>query len=315
MADAWTEGGPTVIGIDIGGTKTSAARVTRDGRLVGEPLVARTPANDGPSAVLHVAQGLVERLMPGAPVLAIGLGSAGAFSPAGHVTSATSHLAGWIGTDVAGRVRATTGVPVAVLNDVHAAGLGEARHGAGRGAARLLMVTVGTGIGGAVILDGRPDHGAHGLAGSVGHLPAYGLPARRCSCGADGHLEPWSSGPGLAQTYLEATRAARDVREIGLLAADGEPEAVASVGVAAGALGTGLAAAAAMADPDLIVIGGGVAELGEALLAPVRESFRRHALPPLRETVIRRATLGVTATLVGAAAAGWDLVGGGAPRG
>lgn len=295
----------TVIGIDIGGTKTSAARVADDGRLVGAPLVTRTPAREGPQAVLAAAGHLVTQLVASGGVRAIGVGSAGAFDAAGRVVAATDHLAGWVGTDVAGTLGSAAGLPVTVLNDVHAAALGEYRHGAGQ-AARLLFVAIGTGLGGALVVCGRPDRGAHGLAWSIGHLPAPDVPPRLCSCGLEGHAEPWASGPGLALSYLQATGLAVDGREIGRLAAAGDPPALAAVHTVATTLGRAIAAAAVVADPDLVVIGGGVSQLGDVLLGGVREAYQASALPRLRDLAIRRAALGVNATMVGAADAAWD---------
>ena len=295
----------SVVGIDIGGTKISAARVADDGRLIGVPIVTSTPAREGPQAVLAAAEHLVAQLVALGGVRAVGVGSAGAFDTSGRVVAATDHITGWVDTDVAGTLGAATGLPVTALNDVHAAALGEYRHGGGQ-PTRLLLVAIGTGLGGALVVQGRPDRGAHGLAWSVGHLPAPDLPRRRCSCGLDGHTEPWASGPGIALSYLQATGVTLDSREIGLLAAAGDPPALAAVHAAATALGSALASASTIADPDLVVVGGGVAQLGDTLLVRVREAYRERALPRLRDLQIRSGALGVEATMVGAAGAAWD---------
>lgn len=295
----------SVIGIDIGGTKISAARVADNGRMVGEVLVTRTPAREGPQAVLAAAEHLVTQLAAFGGVQGVGVGSAGAFDTSGRVVSATDHLVGWVDTDVAGTLSAATGLPVTALNDVHAAALGESRHGAGQ-SSRLLLVAIGTGLGGALVVQGRPDLGAHGLAWSIGHLPAPDVPPRRCSCGLEGHTEPWASGPGIALSYLQATGVNLDSREIGRLAAAGDPPALAAVHAAATTLGSAIATASVVADPNIVVIGGGVAQLGDVLLGRVREAYRASALPRLRDLQIRRAALGVNATMVGAADAAWD---------
>ena len=190
-----------VLAVDIGGTKINAAVVDAaigDQRasepsltLHGPVLQCATPAAQGAQAVVRAAQDLGDRALAAADVRAeaVGIATAGVVDlPSGTIAHATDALPGWPGTDLAAPFVAALGTPCSVLNDVHAHGMGEALLGAGRGLRSLLMVAVGTGIGGAFIHDGEVVTGTHGAAGHLGHLPcpeAEGLP---CTCGRTGHL-------------------------------------------------------------------------------------------------------------------------------
>ena len=178
--------GAVVIGVDLGGTKTAAAAVSRDGG-VGPLRTVPTPAQAGPGPILDAVAGLVREVAAGAggPVLGLGVGTAGVVDvTTGTIVSATDAIAGWTGTDVAGGLRgrladlALGGVHVE--NDVDAHAAGEAWRGAAAGLPSVLMVAVGTGVGGAVVLDGRPLRGAHHVAGEIGHLPTPGAEGLRC---------------------------------------------------------------------------------------------------------------------------------------
>ena len=163
-----------VVGIDLGGTKTAAALVAPDGTL-GVRVEAPTPAAEGPDAVLDVVAGLVARVAGDSPIGGVGIGTAGIVDAAGRVVSATETFAGWVGTDLVAGVgaRLPARVPIRVYNDVDAHLLGEAWLGAGCGHSSVLMVAVGTGVGGALLIDGRLVRGAHGAAGDAhGQLSA-----------------------------------------------------------------------------------------------------------------------------------------------
>lgn len=173
------------LGIDIGGTKIAAGLVRSDGRILDRTTVP-TPAREGSSAILDVACTTAESLLDRSPdrVVGCGIGSAGVIDPdSGTVSSATSSLADWVGTDLRGGVRRRLGLPVRVLNDVHAHAVAEARLGAGAGANRMLLLALGTGIGGALVDAGRVDRGRHGAAGHFGHLRSPRPPA--CPAPAD----------------------------------------------------------------------------------------------------------------------------------
>lgn len=294
------------VGLDIGGTKLSAALVDGEGHLRSAPLSVPTPSLGGREAVLQAAAHLVKEVLdadgaknPKPEVL--GVGTAGVISPGGVVTSATDLLKDWAGTNVSAELKRLTGLPATALNDVHAAAVGEAHAALDLGFRRVLVVAVGTGIGGGFVLDGALDLGTSGIAASVGHLFVPHRLKRRCSCGVTGHVEAYASGPSMEAIYNEATGSSLDLRQIEQLAKGGDGAAQGVIREGAKALGFALASAANVTDPDIIVIGGGVSNLGEFLLGPATESYREAVLPPARDIPVVTAKLGTSAAIVGAA--------------
>ncbi|WFE23575.1 ROK family protein [Solwaraspora sp. WMMD937] len=295
---------PVTIGVDIGGTKIAAALVGVDG-AVGPLRRVPTPAAEGAAAVLAAAVDLarqVGRDAAGTPV-ACGVGTAGAVDPAGRVTHATDTLPGWRGTDVRAAFTAALGLSVVVCNDVHAMAAGEAWCGAAADARDALVVAAGTGIGGAIVVGGDVVVGRHGFAGSVGHLPAARHLGRRCGCGAVDHVEAYAAGPAIAAEYAARTGrgAAPPLEEVAAAAAGGDPVAVEVTELAAQVLGEGLATAANLLDPEVVVLGGGVVGLGDRFVAGVRAALHAAALPGIDRLPVRTARLGNAAVLAGAA--------------
>ena len=310
-----------VVGVDLGGTKIAAALVAADGALLGPVLEAPTPAREGPRAVLDAVASLVAgvvaagaRTAPGAlpAPTAVGIGSAGVIdSDRGVVVSATDAIADWPGTDIASAVAgrllaagtAPQGVPVHVDNDVNAYAAGEAWIGAGAGAAGVLMVAVGTGVGGAVVLDGRVHHGARFLAGEMGHMPSGPAGAEPCTCGRTGHLEAVAAGPQIARRYREATGAGvTGAQEVERLADAGDAVARRVYREAAVALGEAIAAVVTVLDPERVIVSGGLARSGEVWWGPLRETVRAEVLDLVAADLeIVPAALGTTAPIVGAA--------------
>ncbi|MEU4664567.1 ROK family protein, partial [Micromonospora chalcea] len=211
-----------VAALDIGGTKTTAALVTAAGEVVGRHT-APTPGRSGAAAVLDTAAGLVEKLRADAPdvVRALGVGSAGVIdSGSGLVLSATDVLTGWAGTDLRGDLGRRLGVPVTVVNDVHAHALGEARHGVAAGYDTVLYVAVGTGVGASFVLGDNVLAGAHSAAGHAGHQPSAYAGTLPCTCGGRGHLEAIAAGPALTAEYVRRTgRPVADLRAVAARAA------------------------------------------------------------------------------------------------
>ncbi len=184
-----------------------------------------------------------------------------------------------------------------MLNDVHATGLCEALLGAARGHGSALVVAVGTGIGGAIVRNGMVEQGAHGIAGAIGHLPAPLRQGRICSCGVLDHVEAYASGPALEAEYRRRTGRPLGLRAI---AAAGEAEARAVIAEGAAALGAVIGGANNLVDTSVIVIGGGVAGIGEAFLAPLRAGIAAEALGATRAVPVVPARFGARACLVGA---------------
>lgn len=292
-----------VIGIDVGGTKIAAAVVTPTGAIL-DAVQEPTRAQEGPEALMARLIALAARLRERHPqVRAIGLASAGQIDHrSGTVIYANENLPGWTGMPIAERMRPALGLPVYVDNDVHAAALGEAHWGAGRDSLVLLVAAVGTGIGGAIVLDGRLFRGAAGSAGELGHIPVTeGGP--RCACGNLGCLEVYASGPRIAAAYGAAVgMAVEDLRQVVAAAEGGDPRARAVFDEAGRVLGRALAGIVNVLAPDRLVVGGGVAAVGNLLFEPLQHSINAHLLPPNRARLaVRPAALGAQAGMLGAA--------------
>lgn len=286
------------LGIDIGGTKIACGLVSGTGELLRQSR-RPTPLTGGTS-VLDAALRLASDYRT-EPVAAVGIGTGGQVNAdSGVIVSATSLLPGWAGTDVKVAFEAEFGLPCFVDNDVNALAVGESRFGAGLGLATVVYLALGTGVGGALLLGGRLHHGAHWAGAEMGHLMltmGEALPRRT--------LEEFVSGPGLVQTYREISGFGGDIAGETIAAeARQHPQGQAARAVAQTGeyLGYGLASLANVLDPDLIVIGGGLAALGDSLLTPARRIFASHALPGPAQCPVVTAALGPDASLIGAAA-------------
>ncbi len=311
----------TAVGVDIGGTKVAGGLVTDEGvvlRTAGRSTPGASPAETEDAIVA-----VVEELAAAAaePLVGVGVGAAGWFDRTGDTVLFSPHLA-WRNTSLRRDLARRLQLPLWVGNDADAAAWAEYRFGAARGAELALVITLGTGIGGGIVLGGRLQRGAHGVAGEWGHMRVV-PDGRLCACGNRGCWEQYASGTALAQTAREVAvnspaAAARLLERVSgradALTGEDVAQAAAAGDALAGELiaevghwlGQGIADLSAVLDPDVVVIGGGVSALGEAVLGPARERLRR-ALPgrgfrPGPEVVA--AALGPQAGLVGAA----DLV-------
>lgn len=317
-----------VVGVDLGGTKTAAALVGADGQ-VGAVHSVPTPARSGPGALLDAVARLIESVLDQAAergdaprLAAVGIGTAGVVDAGrGTIVSATDVLPGWAGTDVAGGIRArlagnrftdaSIALPVIVENDVDAHAAGEAWLGAAAGAKSALMVAVGTGVGGAVVLDGAPLRGAHHLAGEMGHMPVPGAEGLICGCGRPGHLEALGSGPALHRHYLRlgGDAAVVDTRAVVALAAQGDALAHGAVADSAACVGRAIAAICTVLDPEVVVVGGGLAEAGPLWWSPMLRALRDEVIEPLADLPVLPASLGSQAAIIGAAGAAHRFLG------
>lgn len=303
-------------GIDIGGTKIAGAVVDEDGTVLAEARVV-SPATD-PTAIEAAVAGLVAQLVADHPVTAVGVGAAGYIASDRSTVLFAPNIA-WRNEPLGADLGRLVGLPVVVENDGNVAAWGEFRYGAGRDHDDQLMVTVGTGVGGGVIADGRLLRGAHGVAGEIGHLRLV-PDGRLCGCGNHGCLEQYASGSALVRDTREVVladpaaaaglldRAGGDVEAIDgplitAAAQDGDAFAAGRLAVLGDALGQGIASLAAVLDPGVVVIGGGVSEARDLLLDPIRAAFEREltgrGFRP--EAEIRLAAMGNRAGVVGAA--------------
>jgi glucokinase len=309
------------LGIDIGGTKVAGGVVAPDGTILDTARRA-TPGRSVAAtedAIVDVVDELAAR--HDGPLVGVGVGAAGWFDRTGDTVLFSPHLA-WrnqaLRKELGGRLER----PLWVGNDADAAAWAEYRYGAARGSDLALVITLGTGIGGGIVLDGRLRRGAHGVAGEWGHMRVV-PDGRLCACGNRGCWEQYASGTALGHTAREVAQnspaAAADLLDrvdgdadrrtgevVATAARAGDPLANELICEVGAWLGQGIADLSAVLDPEVVVIGGGVSVLGEMVLAPARERLER-ALPgrgfrPGPRVVV--AQLGAQAGLVGAA----DLV-------
>ncbi len=299
--------------MDVGNTRLSAAVVAADGELIA---VRRRDAPGAVEATLAALEGMVAELRRDAqvPIQAMGIGFGGPVDLGTGRIRRSHQTAGWEEVPLGEMMAERLGLVTYLANDANAGGLAEARFGAGRNAGSLLYVNIGTGIGGAIVLDGRIHVGATSTAGEIGHCIV--LPdGPRCTCGKRGCLEALSSGTALGRRAKEllaegaGSRSALEAlpvdeltgREVGRAAVEGDALALKVVEEAAEFLGIGLANAVNLLDPEVVVLGGGVPEMGEVFLRPARESFRENVLPAAASTPLLPAELGYDAGVIGAA--------------
>jgi glucokinase len=307
-----------VIGVDLGGTKVLAGAVDRGGRVLARGRrTVRGLDRDGVLAEVAAAvREAVEGAGPAGPPGALCIGVPGLVDAGSGEVRRCVHLP-LEGLHVQAALEELVAVPVVVDNDANLAGLGEARAGAARGSHLALLLTVGTGVGGAVIVEGAILRGASGFAGELGHT-TVDLDGPACTCGSRGCLEVLASGPALAVAALRAVAvhpgsalAGEDAvtgARVTELARAGDPAALAAAGDVGRALGAGIASLVNALDPDVVVVGGGVLGLGELLLEPARMEARARTLAAERVRIVA-AELGEEAGMLGAAMRAREAVG------
>jgi glucokinase len=305
------------IGVDVGGTKVLGGVVDELGTVV--KTARRDTPREGGAALTQAIADVAKELMSEFTIDSVGVSAAGFVSSDRKTMLATPNIAGWNGVDLDYQLTSLIGLPVVIENDANAAAWGEARFGAGRGKRHMLMLTVGTGIGGGIVVNGELYRGAFGIAAEIGHIRVV-PEGHLCGCGARGCFEQYGSGNALMRHACEAIAASPDIarnllsRGDGTLegltgkaitdaARDGDAVALAAFNTTAQWLGAGIASLAVVLDPECVVIGGGVIDAGEILLKPTREALER-SMPfagkhPYPEII--GAQLGNEAGLVGVA--------------
>jgi glucokinase len=273
------------VGIDIGGTKIAGALVDESGRIVREARVP-TPETYGDD-IIDAVVALVSELTEGAEAIGVGVAAAG-FIDADQATIAYSPNIGWRNEPLKAKLEAKITLPVILENDANAAGWAEFKFGAGRGTKNMIMLTIGTGVGGAVIADSRLLRGGFGIGGELGHIRIVpdGL---LCGCGAHGCIEQYGSGTALLKSArlladggTDEGATLRKLRDqAGELSGDQVYEAILQADPGALRLlrelgqwlGETVASLTAVLDPEVVVIGGGVSAAGDLLLDPIRKAY------------------------------------------
>lgn len=311
-----TPTGSCTAGVDVGGTNLRIGIVDPAGAVLDE---RRTPSPESSEALVDaIAEHLdALRAATGVEVAAVGVGIAGLVDAEG-VLHYAPNLPQYLDVPLRRLLTDRLGLPAVVDNDANAAAWGEVRHGAARGYGHALVFTLGTGVGGGIISDGRLLRGAHGFAGEVGHWQ-FDPGGPECACGQVGHWEAFASGTGLGRATRAAAAAgiapnvlARAGGDLDAVRAEhaaesataGEPDGLALLATYAHHVALGFAGLANVFDPEIVVVSGGLVALGDVLLDPVRQAFAGHLegaerRPPVP---IVPAELGDHAGLVGAAA-------------
>ena len=303
-------------GVDVGGTKIAGGVVDEDGTIL-EELRVESPATDAEAIEVAIA-GLVNELASRHDISAVGVGAAGYVDKTRSIVMFAPNIA-WRNVNLKAELEPRVDLPVVIENDANAAAWAEFRYGAGHDVNDLLLVTVGTGVGGGVVLDGELYRGAYGAGAEIGHMRVVpnGI---LCGCGNHGCFEQYASGSAMVREARAAAgsgavlarglldRAGHDPEKIdGPLiteaARDGDPFAIEQLATVGRWLGEGIASLAAVLDPAMVVVGGGVSEADELLLAPARAAFAREVVgSAYRPTSdLRKARLGNRAGLIGAA--------------
>jgi glucokinase len=309
------------VGVDVGGTRIAAGLVERKGRVVKD--AKRLTPKTGPFAVVDTIIDLVEEVSAGAhqsEIAGIGIGLPAQIDFLRQSVEFCTNLP-LAGVDIRSLVMSRSKLDVTIDNDGHMAALGESRYGAAKGARDFMMITVGTGVGGGIFLNGEPFRGSRGLGGEIGHVVVQlegGLP---CPCGGTGHLESYVGRPAIAAAGRKAAEQFKG-REI-LAAAGGDIEAVTAECVlhasqagdavareilldSGHTLGRALVGFVNIFNPKLIVVGGGIGESADFLVARAAEVMQEEALAGRRDVTVLQAVLGNDAGILGAAALAFD---------
>jgi glucokinase len=300
-----------VLGLDIGGTKLAAGVV--DGAGAVHSFAVKSTPDGGPEEGLERLFALGRSVVAAAglgwdQIGSIGIGSGGPLDAARGVLVAPPHLPGWREVPVVALAREAFNLPVALENDATAAAAAEHRYGAGAGTRNMIYLTISTGVGGGIVIEGRLYRGATGNGGELGHVTVdcAGRPCR--GCGRKGCLEAYVSGTSISERAREAGLGEVNASDVARAAAAGDAAAIEVWDATTAALACGLTSIVNLFEPELVVLGGGVVDgTGEQLLGPVRERVGTDAMSPARETTrIVQSALGEHVGVVGAAAIAFE---------
>lgn len=288
------------IGVDIGGTKILSAIVDNSGNILKTVRVPSEGKEGREKILYHLYQAIEELISE--DIVGIGIGTAGQVDPdTGVIVTATPNLKDWAGTPLKDIVENRFKLPTYVDNDGNVAALGEWWVGGGRGARCLLCLTIGTGIGSGIVYEGKVFRGARGVGAELGHM-SIKYDGIRCNCGGIGCIEAYASGSALIRRLQEKGKFFTSPEEIQFSAESGDKIVLEAVKEIGELLGYAIVSFINIFNPDIILLSGGVSNLGDLLINPIREIVNTYALPGGRDVRIERAVLGEKAGVVGASA-------------
>ena len=305
------------IGVDVGGTNVKVALVDKTGSIVYSDTVP-TRAEMGYEYTISNIIKAIQDLMKESKVLkeaieGIGFGFPGQIDCDNGIVRLAPNIPGWVNIPIAEIVSKEFGIPVKVDNDVRCAALAELNYGAGKGAKNMICITVGTGIGSGIIMNGKLVRGASNAAGELGHIKLQMEGGPICGCGDTGCLEAFASGPAIVALAEEYIRGGKSTKYRELANPDITPYIVAEAAkqgdvvakkifeIVGGYIGIGLASVVNLLNPEKVVIGGGVADAGDLLFNPIKKTLSERTMPIQGAAVeIVHAELGNTAGVIGA---------------
>jgi len=312
--------GLPVLAIDLGGTKIRTAIISNEGRIIAKDY-SLTLADEGVEAVTGRIFSAIDHLLSlrnidSSQLHSISIAAAGAIDLRNGLVTSSPHLPGWHDVPLRDIVKSKCRVDTFLINDASAAALGEHEFGAGRGVNSLVLLTVGTGIGGGIIINGKLYSGASGSAGEIGHM-TIDVNGQRCSCGNTGCLETLASGTAMAGEAIKRIKQGEKsslteiaegeienitAEKVSVAAQSGDSLALGVISEAATYLGAGMVNLVNIFNPEVIIVGGGVAKMGDLLLSPARKVVRERAFElPAQAVRIVPAQLGDDSGLLGAA--------------
>ena len=294
------------IGVDVGGTKILAGVVGHDGDVArrDERPTPRSSEDDLIAELASVVEGLMAD-----DVAAVGFGLPSTIDQRSGTAVSSVHIP-IADVDIRSRMADRIGLPVAIENDANAAAIAEWKLGAGRGASHIVALTLGTGIGGGLILDGRPYRGSVGAGAELGHLVlSYGGPPCGPGCSGHGHFETLASGTAADNAARRRFGGDADARDLVAAASEGDAGAREDLAEIGRRLGAGIASLVNIFNPELVILGGGFASAWDFIVPPARETLAVEALEPGRDLVsIVPAEFGPEAGMVGAALVAFEAL-------
>jgi len=304
------------IGVDVGGTNVKIALVSDNGQIIYSNSIP-TRAEMGYEHTVNSMKDAIRELlretkMSASDIEGIGFGFPGQIDCKNGIVRLAPNIPGWVDVPIASIMESEFGIPTRVDNDVRTAALGELNYGAGVGCENLICITVGTGIGSGIVLNGKLVRGANNAAGEIGHIKLTDHGGPLCGCGDRGCLEAYASGPSivaLAEEYIKGGKSTKyrelanpDITPyiVAVAAKEGDPVARQIFKVMGEYIGIGLTSVVNLLNPEKIIIGGGVAQAGDILFDPIKETIAKRAMTIQREVEIVPAQLGNTAGVIGA---------------